>query len=157
MLPKNLLCFSPFRWDYVMYRPQHLLLRFAEESNVYFFEEPVYDAEETPCLSFSTRSETLWKVVPHLISDLSPEEVTLSRARLLDEFLETAKLDDWMFLYYTAQALSFSAKHKPKLIIYDQAEQPGTGQDVNWDEVYAAVNAQIHQKLLFSNIVDLCQ
>lgn len=155
MLPKNLLCFSPLRWDYVMYRPQQLLLRFAEEANVYFFEEPVYDAEEASYLSFSTRSETLWKVVPHLISDLNPEEVTLSQARLLDEFLETAKLDNWMFLYYTAQALPFSAKHKPKLIIYDQVEQPGTGQDVNWDEVYAAVNAQIHQKLLFSNIVDL--
>ena len=143
MLPKNLLCFSPLRWDYVMQRPQHLLLRFAEEKNVYFFEEPVYDAEGDPHLTFSTRSETLWKVVPHLISGINPEQVILSLTWLLDELLERAELNNWMFWYYTAQAPSFIVKHKPKLIIYDQPEQPATSQPVNWDDVYAAVNEQI--------------
>jgi hypothetical protein len=43
-LQKNLLCFSHLRWDFVFQRPQHLLTRFSEEMNVFFLEEPIFEA-----------------------------------------------------------------------------------------------------------------
>lgn len=120
--PNNLLCFSPVRWDYILKRPQHLLLRFARQTNVYFFEEPVFDAAEESYLAYATRSETLWKVVPHLKPGLTSAQIISALTVLLDQFLENACLSKWIFWYYTPYALSFTKKHRPKLIIYDQLE-----------------------------------
>ncbi|WP_158799645.1 hypothetical protein [Pedobacter sp. L105] len=118
--PRNILCFSSQRWDFVMRRPQQLLLRFAEQdTNVYFFEDPLFDAAEEAFLSFGTRSETLWKVVPHIKPGLTPAEVTSCLAELLARFLKHAKLDNWIFWYYTCSALSFSKNYRPKVVIYD--------------------------------------
>lgn len=145
MLPKNLLCFSPIRWDYIMRRPQQLLVRFAENTNVYFFEEPVFDALHDSYLTYSTRSETLWKVVPHLPLGLTMAQIEDRLARLLDHFLEKADLDKWIFWYYSQTALSFTKNHKPRLVIYDRIN----GQDhyTDWNAVYLAVSRQILSKL----------
>jgi len=121
--PKNILCFSIHRWDFALRRPQQLLLRFSEDTNVYFFEEPIFDAAGEGFLSYSTRSETLWMVVPHLKAGLTSVEVTFHLAELLDKFLENAQLDNWIFWYYSCPALSFSKKYKPKLVIYDCLEE----------------------------------
>lgn len=122
MQPNNLLCFSPVRWDYVMKRPQHLLLRFAQQANVYFFEEPVFDAADEPFLSYSTRSETLWKVVPHLKPGLTSAQTISVLTVLLDRFLENTCMSKWIFWYYTPYAMSFTKKYRPRLVIYDQLE-----------------------------------
>ncbi|WP_052496265.1 glycosyltransferase family protein [Pedobacter lusitanus] len=119
MAPKNLLCFSHLRWDFLLQRPQQLLLRFANDTNVFFVENPVFDAKEGPYLSFGTRSETLWKLVPHLRPGLSSGQITKCMTRLIDEFLVNADLDNWTFWYYTSSALAFTKKHKPKLTIFD--------------------------------------
>lgn len=118
--PNNLLCFSPVRWDYILKRPQHLLLRFARDTNVYFFEEPVFDAAEETYLAYATRSETLWKVVPHLKPGLTSAQTISALAVLLDQFLENTCLSNWIFWYYTPYTLSFTKKHRPKLVVYDQ-------------------------------------
>ncbi len=119
MAPKNLLCFSHLRWDFLLQRPQQLLLRFADETNVYFIENPVFDAKDVPFFSFGTRSETLWKMVPHLKPGLTSDQVARCMVQLIDEFLENANLDHWTFWYYTPSALSFTKKYDPKLTIYD--------------------------------------
>jgi len=119
MAPKNLLCFSHLRWDFLLQRPQQLLLRFAEHNNIYYVENPVFDAKEDSYLSFGTRSETLWKMVPHLRPGLTSSQITKCLSQLIDGFLENAKLEDWTFWYYTASALSFTKKYKPGIIIYD--------------------------------------
>lgn len=119
MAPKNLLCFSHLRWDFLLQRPQQLLLRFAENTNIYYVENPVFDAKGEPYLSFGTRSETLWKIVPHLRSGLTSSQITKCMVQLMDGFLENANLEDWMFWYYTSSALSFTKKYKPGLTIYD--------------------------------------
>ena len=117
--PKNIICFSPYRWDFALQRPQHLLLRFAEDTNVYFLEDPIFDAQEEAFLSYATRSETLWKVVPHLKADMDGGEITTCLTALIDQFFANAKLDNWIFWYYNSSALSFTKNHKPKLVIYD--------------------------------------
>lgn len=119
MTPKNLLCFSHLRWDFLLQRPQQLLLRFAEHSNIYYVENPVFDAKEDPYLSFGTRSETLWKMVPHLRPGLTSSQITKCLSQLIDGFLENAKLEDWTFWYYTASALAFTKKYNPGMTVYD--------------------------------------
>lgn len=119
MAPKNLLCFSHLRWDFLLQRPQQLLLRFAEDTNIYYVENPVFDAKEEPYFSLGTRSETLWKMVPHLRPGLTSSQTTKCMVQLMDGFLENANLEDWTFWYYTSSALSFTQKYKPGLTIYD--------------------------------------
>ncbi len=46
----QLVCFSHLRWDFVYQRPQHLLSRAARDHDVYFIEEPVFEAGATPHL-----------------------------------------------------------------------------------------------------------
>ncbi|MGY0034403.1 hypothetical protein [Pedobacter sp. NJ-S-72] len=96
-----------------------MLLRFADDTNVYFVENPVFDAKEKPYLSFGTRSETLWKIVPHLRPGLSSSQITRFMIQLIDEFLANADLDNWTFWYYTSSALALTKKYNPRLTIFD--------------------------------------
>ncbi|HTO36318.1 MAG TPA: hypothetical protein VLZ72_08770, partial [Flavobacterium sp.] len=116
---KHILCFSHLRWDFVFQRPQHLLSRFAKDTMVYFFEEPVFDAPKENYLSISKRSEGINVVVPHLIEGAVPQTVNTALTTLLDKFLLDVKMDEWAFWYYTPMAYAFTNKYKPKVIIYD--------------------------------------
>ena len=118
-MPKNLLCFSHLRWDFVYQRPQHLLSRYSKKINVYFFEEPVFDTQEKAYLSIEKRENNLYVLTPHLQSNLTEEDINLSLGRILENFLQNFELDTFIFWYYTPLALKFSDKYKPKLIIYD--------------------------------------
>jgi hypothetical protein len=153
MLPKNLLCFSPIRWDFTMYRPQQLLVRFAEDTNVYFFEEPVFDAVDGPFLTYSTRSETLWKLVPHLLPQIGEEQINASLGVLLDGFLMRADLQKWTFWYYTHGVLPFTEKYKPRLVIYDRIV--GGDDNADWNDVFLSVSQQIKNKLPLSTEIAL--
>ncbi|MBB6272018.1 hypothetical protein HDF26_002475 [Pedobacter cryoconitis] len=119
MAPKNLLCFSHLRWDFLLQRPQQLLLRFSTDTNVYFMENPVFDARERPYFSYGTRSETLWKLVPHLKPGLTSGQITKCMIQLVDDFFTNADLDKWIFWYYTSSSLSFSKKYNPLLTVFD--------------------------------------
>jgi glycosyltransferase involved in cell wall biosynthesis len=118
--PKNLICFSHLRWDFVFQRPQHLLSRFAQDMMVYFFEEPVFDANGYDYLEISERSERLRVVRPHLEKGKENSKLnTPILTSLLGKLFKDSSLEDWVFWYYTPMALQFSEKFKPKLIIYD--------------------------------------
>jgi glycosyltransferase involved in cell wall biosynthesis len=119
MPTKSLICFSHLRWDFVFQRPQHLLTRFAENANVYYFEEPVFDANEDAYLALSPRSSSLTVIVPHLREGLSSAAIQATLMALLDKFFQNSELLNWTFWYYTPMALSFTDKYKPKMIIYD--------------------------------------
>ncbi len=118
-LPKNLLCFSHLRWDFVFQRPQHLLSRFALESHVFFMEEPIFDAEAEAFISQEKRSEGLTILRPRLRSGLDDAQIQLALKALLANFLSTADLEDWVFWYYTPMALQFSEQYKPALVVFD--------------------------------------
>jgi glycosyltransferase involved in cell wall biosynthesis len=119
MPTKNLICFSHLRWDFVFQRPQHLLTRFSANANVFYFEEPVYDAHEDAYLHLSSRSNKVTVIVPHLKAESGVNDVHNTLISLLDKFFQKTDLPDWTFWYYTPMALSFTDKYKPKLIIYD--------------------------------------
>lgn len=117
--PTNLICFSHLRWDFVYQRPQHLLSRFAKSLNVYFVEEPVYDCEGDPYISFSKRDDKLWVGVPHLRAGLSKAEEYDLLDDLLDKFLNNEDLSRFIFWYYTPMAMSFTEYYHPRLTVYD--------------------------------------
>ncbi|KAA6436897.1 glycosyltransferase family 1 protein [Dyadobacter flavalbus] len=118
-LPKNLLCFSHLRWDFVYQRPQHLLTRFSDISAVYFLEEPIFGSTDIPYLTFSQRLPDLWVCVPHLSHGLSKEEINLQLKELLKVFFINKNAEEFIFWYYTPMALQFSSHITPGLMVYD--------------------------------------
>lgn len=118
-IPKNLLCFSHLRWDFVYQRPQHLMTRFSKLSAVYFLEEPMFGSTDTPYLTFSQRKDNLWVCVPHLPSGLDEAEINRQLRELINVFFVNKNLEDFTFWYYTPMALKFSAHLDPGLTVYD--------------------------------------
>lgn len=119
LLPKNLICFSHLRWDFVYQRPQHLLTKFSENLNIYYVEEPIFDADDKGYLSFSKKLPSLFVGVPHLPSGLSPTQINKALNTLLRDFLVNQNLDDFAFWYYTPMALEFTDNFSPAVIVYD--------------------------------------
>lgn len=117
--PTNLICFSHLRWDFVYQRPQHLLSRFAKSLNVYFVEEPIFDCEGDPYISFSKRDDKLWVGVPHLPAGVSKAEESELLDDLLDKFLNNEDLSRFIFWYYTPMAMAFTEYFHPRLTVYD--------------------------------------
>jgi len=118
-MPKNLVCLSHLRWDFVYQRPQHLLTRFAKQTKVYFYEEPVFDGSEESFLEITSRGANLSVVLPHLQQGLSETQINIALTALFDQFIAELELQDTIFWYYTPMALSYSGKHIPKAVVYD--------------------------------------
>ena len=118
-LPKNLLCLSHLRWDFVYQRPQHLLTRFSEYTAVYFLEEPIFTSTGNPYLTFSQRMPNLWVCVPHLPHGLSKAEINEQMRELITVFFVNREVSDFTFWYYTPMALEFSSHLIPGLTVYD--------------------------------------
>ncbi len=118
-VPKNLICFSHLRWDFVYQRPQHLLTRFSHSFDIIYMEEPVYDSPGKSYYTFSKISENIQIMVPHIFPGLLPEENRSVLKALFEKFMESRNLSDYAFWYYTPMALEFTRKFNPELIIYD--------------------------------------
>ncbi|MDB5119325.1 MAG: glycosyl transferase [Sphingobacteriales bacterium] len=119
ILPKNIICLSHLRWDFVFQRPQHLLTRFSENFNIYYMEEPIFDAEDEAYLTFSKKLPTLFVGAPHLPPGLTKAAVNEALNNLLKKFFEKQNVEDYAFWYYTPMALEFSDNFNPGLIVYD--------------------------------------
>src|SRR4028118_1643899 len=79
----DLICFSHLRWNFVFQRPQHLLTRCALGRRVFFFEEPMFDAE-MPRLDCTADVSGVIVAVPHLPPSLSPAQVIDAQRALVD-------------------------------------------------------------------------
>src|SRR5690606_24895571 len=112
---RHILCFSHLRWDFVFQRPQHLLSRFAKDTSVYFFEEPIFDALNGPYLSISKKGSKIHIIVPHLPEETEPFHINEMLTMLLDQFLMDVKVSHFAFWYYTPMAYAFTRKYHPKL------------------------------------------
>ncbi|MDB4902813.1 MAG: glycosyl transferase [Mucilaginibacter sp.] len=118
-VPKNIICFSHLRWDFVFQRPQHLLTRFSKTFNIFFIEEPIFDATGQEYYSYTQKEENLLVVVPHIMSGLNLAQITAIQKSMFDQFMENKDSSDYCFWYYTPMALEFSRKYTPDLIVYD--------------------------------------
>jgi glycosyltransferase involved in cell wall biosynthesis len=117
-LPQHLICFSHLRWDFVFQRPQHLLSRLSDTFNVFFIEEPVFDAQ-TPHFSLAERDGNITVVVPHLPDGTNNADAIAMQRALVNEFLETQDIQQYAAWYYTPMALQFSGHLNPAITIYD--------------------------------------
>jgi glycosyltransferase involved in cell wall biosynthesis len=114
----DVICFSHLRWNFVFQRPQHLLTRCARERRVFFFEEPVFDAE-VPRLDTTCDPSGVVVAVPHLPGGQNSDLVTRQVRALADELIALERIDDYVAWYYTPMALSFSRHLQPAAIVYD--------------------------------------
>ncbi|MCF2446709.1 glycosyltransferase family 1 protein [Dyadobacter sp. CY345] len=117
--PKDLLCFSHLRWDFVFQRPQHLMTRFAERGNVYFLEEPVFDNPDKPYISFEKKQAGLWVCLPHLPDGFSDDEVIKMMNILLLSFFNGRDCSNFIFWYYNPMAYEYSGMFTPAMTVYD--------------------------------------
>lgn len=141
-LPKNLLCFSHLRWNFVFQRPQQLLSRLAKHFNTYFVEEPIFDSQNRAYLSLENIQKNLSVIVPHLPAGLSCEEQSDLQKELLDRLLASQNMAEFIFWYYTPMALPFSEHLHPQLIIYDCMDELSAFK-------FAPENISILEKKLF--------
>ena len=113
----DLICFSHLRWDFVFQRPQHLLTRCANERRVFYFEEPVYDAE-SPWLQLEGRG-SVTVAVPHVPPGCGEVEVIAAQRALANDLITRERIKQYVLWYYTPMALAFSDHLSPAAIVYD--------------------------------------
>ena len=114
----DLICFSHLRWSFVFQRPQHLLSRCARSRRVFYIEEPLFDSEIPTLQSHRDRSGVV-VLVPHLPAELSDEQAASGVKSLLDRYLATHRIANYILWYYTPVALEFSRHLQPRAIVYD--------------------------------------
>lgn len=114
----DFVCFSHLRWDFVYQRPQHLLSRAARQHRVYYFEEPVRDAE-LPWLELSTETGGVQRAVPHVPARLSDPMLQSVLRSLVDVMVADEHITEFVAWYYTPLALKFTAHLEPVLTVYD--------------------------------------
>jgi UDP-galactopyranose mutase len=94
--------------------------RFARDRRVFFFEEPIWEAEGTePRLEVGERQGGVVLGVPHLPGGLSAEQAESLQGELLREFLERHEVSELVLWYYTPMALPFSTDLEPLAVVYD--------------------------------------
>ncbi len=115
----SVICLSHLRWDFVYQRPQHLLSRFAKQTNVYFFEEPIYGDEPTR-IDVSRREDNLFIIVPRIShADRDSGRVVEIQRELLDNFISAENINEFVLWFYTPMAMDFAAHLEPLATIFD--------------------------------------
>jgi glycosyltransferase involved in cell wall biosynthesis len=118
-----LICFSHLRWDFVYQRPQHLLSRAARTHDVYFVEEPIFQAGIEPRLDIVTKPENVTVAVPALPEGHAEREIVRFQRRLIDDLMRQIDATRLIAWYYTPYALTFSRHLDPDLCIYDNMDE----------------------------------
>lgn len=113
-----IICYSHLRWNFVYQRPQHIMSRMAKHFEVFFVEEPFFDAEEA-YLDNRQEKENLWIIVPHLPPRLNEEEQGEYIDQLLYDYLSRHKLEKFIAWYYTPMAFRSESVFYADLVIYD--------------------------------------
>ena len=112
-----IVCFSHLRWNFVHQRPQHLLSRFAKCFRIFFIEEPIiYEGMDR--IELKAPHENVQVVILYLQSSLSTD-MEVRQKTLLNMLFRQQAIENYLFWYYTPQALSISEGFSPKLTVYD--------------------------------------
>lgn len=93
--------------------------RFARSVPVYFFEEPVQDGDWVGLQASRPADTNVTVLTPHLGNDLSFDERNRILKRLLNQFLISNDIHDYIAWYYTPMALNFTSDISPIMTIYD--------------------------------------
>ncbi len=115
-----LICFSHLRWDFVLQRPQHLMGRFAQDRQVFFFEEQIPTDHHLAYLEIhpfeGTTVRSVRPRIPHWWSDAERETAL---GKLLDELLALNDAIRPILWFYTPVMYSFARHVDASAIVYD--------------------------------------
>lgn len=114
----NVIVLSHLRWNFVFQRPQHLMRRCARTNHVFFWEEPIFDAESS-FLEVRKAESNLNVVVPHLPAGLSGDEVACVQESMLSRLIQQHSLKDYILWFYTPMATDFTRQLEPEAVVYD--------------------------------------
>jgi UDP-galactopyranose mutase len=115
----TLLCFSHLRWNFVFQRPQHLMLRFAREWQVLFWEEPEYGASESRLSARLCEQTGVIVLTPQLPDGLAPAKEAVVLKALLDDAVGARPAKPVLRWYYTPMMLPFSEHVAADCVVYD--------------------------------------
>lgn len=114
----NVIVLSHLRWNFVFQRPQHLMRRCARVSRVFFWEEPIFDAESS-FLEVRKIEFNLNVIVPHLPKGLSSDQVACVQESMLSGLIQQHSLRDYVLWFYTPMAVDFTRQLEPEAVVYD--------------------------------------
>lgn len=119
--PSTLICFSHLRWDFVLQRPQHLMMRFAKNRPVFFFEEHISTDHHTPFLEFHDTDQSGVMVVrPRIPQGFSGQRVREATSALLDQLLKIhASGTKPVLWFYTPMLYPIAVHVNAAAIVYD--------------------------------------
>ncbi len=113
-------CFSHLRWDFVLQRPQHLMQRFSERRQVFFFEEFIPTDHHLAYLEIHPFEGTTVKSVrPRIPHWWNAADREAGLARLLDDLLALHGGGKPILWYYTPLMYAFSDHIDATAVIYD--------------------------------------
>jgi UDP-galactopyranose mutase len=121
---KDILCFSHLRWNFVFQRPQHLLSRWAKETRVFYFEEPVLgDFENNFLKTIYSKDLNLTILTPHIRENSQEKETNIFLKESVNQIIKWYNISDYLLWYLTPMAIEFSSDLKPKGVVYDSMDE----------------------------------
>lgn len=115
-----LVCFSHLRWDFVLQRPQHLMQRFAQGRQVFFFEEYIPTDHHLAYFEIHPFAGTTVKAIrpriPHWWNEI---DRNAALARLLDDLLMLHGGGRPVFWFYTPLMYDFTKHVDAAAVVYD--------------------------------------
>jgi UDP-galactopyranose mutase len=114
----DVICLSHLRWNFVFQRPQHLMTRCARERRVFYVEEPIFHSGIAPRLHIE-QSGAVTVIVPHLPDSMPPADANDAQRRLLEQWIESQQMSEYLLWYYTPMALAFTDRLSPIAVVYD--------------------------------------
>ncbi len=120
-MPRDLVCFSHLRWDFVYQRPNHLMARAARDRRLYFVEEPRVEAATTPRLD-TARREGLTVATPVLPEGLDQPATEAALADLMAGLFRSERIVRPTLWYYTPMALPWTRGLPAGAAIYDSMD-----------------------------------
>ena len=120
-VPRDLVCFSHLRWDFVYQRPNHLMARAARDRRVFFVEEPVFLPDGPTRLTSAMRGGVT-VLTPQIPLGLASETVTRRLAGLMDELVAGEAIDRPNLWYYTPMSLPWTRHLAANATVYDSMD-----------------------------------
>lgn len=116
-----LICFSHLRWDFVLQRPQHLMMRFAKERQVFFFEEHIPTEHHTPYLEFHFFEDSgVTAVRPRIPRAIAGQALRRALSKLLNQLLLVhANVARPILWFYTPTLYPIAAHVDAAAVVYD--------------------------------------
>ncbi|MBC8005296.1 MAG: glycosyltransferase [Verrucomicrobia bacterium] len=121
---KNIICFSHLRWNFVFQRPQHLLTRWAKDSRVFYFEEPIMGNFDSNFLkTVYSKNLNLTVITPHIKNHTRENEINHYLKESVHELIKWYNISDYLLWYLTPMAVEFTDDLHPKSIVYDSMDE----------------------------------